>query len=135
MKVLFVLAATAACFAGPVYADCSYPPPPEHLPDGNTATMAEMIEGQKAVKAYDGQINAYNSCIVLERDNAVAKAAEKMTPEQKAKMQADMDKVVIQKHNAAVDQLQSVADRFNEQVRVFKAKTSGDTSSDSKKKK
>ena len=47
-----------------------------------------------------------------------------------------MDKMEVQKNNAAVDQLQSVAERFNEQVRIFKAKT-GDangSSSDSKKK-
>ncbi len=128
MKALFALAAVAA-FAGPVYADCSYPPPPEHLPDGNTATMAEMVAGQKAVKEYDGQINAYNSCITLERDDAIAKAGDKLTAEQKA----EMDKVVVQKHNAAVDQLQSIAERFNEQVRVFKAKNNP-ASGDSKKK-
>jgi hypothetical protein len=131
MKVLFALAATAAFCAGPVYADCSYPPPPEHLPDGGTATMAEMVEGQKAVKEYDKQINAYTSCITLERDDAIAKVGDKITPQQKA----DIERVVVQKHNAAVDQLQSVAERFNEQVRVFKAKSNPDASSDSKKKK
>jgi len=34
-----------------------------------------------------------------------------------------MQKVEAQKHNAAIDQLQNVADRFNEQVKVFKART------------
>ena len=34
----------------------------------------------------------------------------------------DMERVEVQKHNAAIDQLQSVADRFNEQVKVYKAK-------------
>ena len=34
-----------------------------------------------------------------------------------------MKKVEAQKHNAAIDQLQSVADRFNEQVKVYKART------------
>jgi hypothetical protein len=33
-----------------------------------------------------------------------------------------MQKVEAQKHNAAIDQEQSVADRFNEQVKVFKAR-------------
>ena len=32
-------------------------------------------------------------------------------------------RVEVQKHNAAIDQLQSVADRFNEQVKVYKART------------
>jgi hypothetical protein len=34
-----------------------------------------------------------------------------------------MQRVEAQKHNAAVDQLQSMADRFNEQVKVYKART------------
>jgi hypothetical protein len=118
MKTLFALAATAVLTAGPVYADCSYPTPPEKLPDGNSATLEQMVAAQKAVKEYDKAINAYVACIKLEHDDAVAKAGDKLTPEQKA----DMQRVEVQKHNAAIDQLQSVADRFNEQVRVFKAK-------------
>jgi hypothetical protein len=34
-----------------------------------------------------------------------------------------MQKMEAQKHNAAIDQLQSVADRFNEQVKVYKQRT------------
>ncbi len=126
-KVLFALAATAALGAMPVYADCSYPPPPDHLPDGNSATLADMVAGQKAVKDYDKAINAYVACIKLEHDDAVSKAGDKLTKEQKA----DMERVEVQKHNAAIDQLQSVADRFNEQVRVFKQK-SADASANKK---
>jgi hypothetical protein len=125
MKVFFAIAATAVLSAGTAYADCSYPTPPDHLPDGNTATLQEMVEAQKAVKDYDKAINAYVACIQLERDDAVGKMAkpgEKPTPEQKKAMD-DMVRVEVQKHNAAIDQLQSVAARFNEQVKVYKAKT------------
>ena len=79
---------------------------------------------QKAVKEYDKAINAYVACIQLERNDAMGKMAkpgEKPTPEQKKAMD-DMERVEVQKHNAAIDQLQSVADRFNEQVKVYKAK-------------
>ena len=34
----------------------------------------------------------------------------------------ELQRVQIQKHNAALDADQSIADRFNEQVRIFKAK-------------
>jgi hypothetical protein len=124
MKVLLATAVTAALSAGTAYADCSYPPPPDKIPDGNTATLEEMVAGQKAVKEYDKAINAYVACIQLERSDAVAKVAkpgEKPTPEQKKAMD-EMERVEVQKHNAAIDQLQSVADRFNEQVKVYKAK-------------
>ena len=125
MKACLAIAAVAVFSAGTAYADCSYPPPPDHLPDGNTATLQEMVEAQKAVKEYDKAINAYVACIQLERNDAIGKIAkpgEKPTAEQKKAMD-EMERVEIQKHNAAIDQLQSVADRFNEQVKVYKAKT------------
>jgi hypothetical protein len=130
MKALFALTALAA-LAGPVYADCSYPPPPAKLPDGNTATMQEMLEAKTAVTQYNKDINAYVACIKLEHETAVTTAGDKLTPEQKA----DMEKMEVQKNNAAVDQLQSVADRFNEQVRIYKAKNDPSSSDASKKKK
>jgi hypothetical protein len=126
MKAFLAIAALATISAGTAHADCSYPPPPDHLPDGNTATLQEMVAAQKAVKDYDKAINAYVACIQLERNDAVAKVAkpgEKPTAEQKKAMD-DMERVEVQKHNAAIDQLQSVADRFNEQVKVYKAKNS-----------
>src|SRR5215813_5027109 len=125
MKALIAIAATAVVSAGPAYADCSYPSPPDHIPDGNTATLQEMVEAQKAVKEYDKAINAYVACIQLERNDAVGKIAkpgETPTADQKKAME-EMERVEIQKHNAAIDQLQSVADRFNEQVKVYKAKS------------
>jgi hypothetical protein len=130
MKALFAISALAA-LAGPVYADCSYPPPPAKIPDGNTATMQEMLDGKNAVTQYNKDINAYVACIKLEHETAVTTAGDKLTPQQKA----DMEKIEVQKNNAAVDQLQSVADRFNEQIRIYKAKNDPNSSDASKKKK
>ena len=130
MKALFAITALAA-LAGPVYADCSYPPPPAKIPDGNTATMQEMLDGKNAVTQYNKDINAYVACIKLEHETAVTNAGDKLTPAQKA----DMEKMEVQKNNAAVDQLQSVADRFNEQVKIYKAAHDPNGSSDASKKK
>jgi hypothetical protein len=130
MKALFAISALAA-LAGPVYADCSYPPPPAKIPDGNTATMQEMLDGKNAVTQYNKDINAYVACIKLEHETAVTTAGDKLTPQQKS----DMEKIEVQKNNAAVDQLQSVADRFNEQIRIYKAKNDPNSSSDASKKK
>jgi len=125
MKLFIAMASTAVLSAGTAYADCSYPTPPDHIPDGNTATLQEMVAAQKAVKDYDKAINAYVACIQLERDDAVSKLAvkpgETPTAEQKKAIE-DRQRVEVQKHNAAIDQLQSVADRFNVQVKVYKAK-------------
>ena len=114
-----VVAIVAAALAPLAHADCSYPQAPSHLPDGNTATLKEMLAGQKAVQSYNEQMMAYLSCIKLERDNAVAQSAGKLSKKQ---MQA-VEAIEIQKHNAAVDQLHTVADQFNAQVKIFKAKS------------
>jgi hypothetical protein len=119
MKALLALTILAAAGAAPALADCPYPPAPSKIPDGATATLQEMLDGQKAVKDYDKAITEYVACIDKEVADNLAKAGDKVTPEQKA----DMQKVEMQKHNAAIDQEQSVADRFNEQVKVFKART------------
>ena len=117
MKALLAMAFAAAT-AAPVYAECPYPQAPTKIPDGATATLQEMVDGQKAVGTYQKEINDYTACIDKELDEQLAKGGDKLKPEQKAEMQ----KVEAQKHNAAVDQLQAIADRFNEQVKVFKAK-------------
>ena len=121
MKALLALAATTALSAV-AYADCPYPAAPDKIPDGATATMQDMLAGQKAIGEYNKSITDYVACIDKEVDDAIAKAGDKLKPEQKA----DMQRIANQKHNAAIDQLQSVADRFNEQVKVFKAKAAGD---------
>ncbi|TLY85973.1 MAG: hypothetical protein E6K35_10270 [Gammaproteobacteria bacterium] len=122
MKALFAIALTAAltvALTAPAYADCPYPAAPDKLPDGSSATLEEMVAGQKAVKAYDKAINDYVACIDRELDAAITKGGDQLKPQQKA----DMQHVEAQKHNAAIDQLQNIADRFNEQVKVFKART------------
>jgi len=119
MKALLAMAFAAALTAGPAFADCPYPAAPDKLPDGATATLEQMLAGQKAVQAYEKAINEYTACIDKALDDAIAKGGDQLKPQQKA----DMQRVEAQKHNAAVDQLQSVADRFNEQVKIFKART------------
>jgi hypothetical protein len=119
MKALLALALTAALSAAAARADCPFPAAPDKLPDGSSATLEEMIAGQKTVKTYDKAINDYVACIDKEVEEAIAKAGDQLKPQQKT----DMQKVETQKHNAAIDQLQNVADRFNEQVKVFKART------------
>jgi hypothetical protein len=117
MKALLAIALTAA-IAAPVYADCTYPQSAPKIPDGATATLQQMVDAQKDVNAYQKSINDYTACIDKELEDDLAKAGDKLKPKEKEERQ----RVEAQKHNAAVDQLQSVADRFNEQVKVYKAK-------------
>jgi hypothetical protein len=121
MKALFAIATVIALTAGPVYADCSYPPPPDKIPDGSTATLAEMQAAQKVMQTYDHAIKAYTDCIRLEHDAALAKTAD-MTAEQKAQQQAQIENVTNKKNNAAIDQEEAIVARFNEQIKAFKNK-------------
>ncbi|HEX4266832.1 MAG TPA: hypothetical protein VHY36_03015 [Steroidobacteraceae bacterium] len=118
MKLLLAAAVAAVALAPAAYADCSYPPAPSNLPDGSTATLKEMLAGMQQVSVYNKAMTAYLSCIKLERDSRVAAAGATLTKKQKQELEA----IEIQKNNAAVDQLHSVADRFNAQVKIYKAR-------------
>lgn len=103
--------------AAQAHAACNYPVAPGKFPDGNQASKEEMLTAKSQVVQYNKDMESYLSCIQGEFDAKVA-AETTATPEQKA----EMARVQEQKHNAAVQELQSVADRFNEQLRVWKAK-------------
>jgi hypothetical protein len=53
--------------------------------------------------------------------DATPKDHSKLTPDEKKKAD-QQQKVLAQKNNAAVDELQAVVGRFNEQLKIFKAK-------------
>jgi hypothetical protein len=118
MKLFVSLAGIVFAAAGAAHAACSYPRSPQSLPDGNTASKEDMVAAQKAVKQYDADINAYIACLKLEHEQSVARDGASLTEEQKK----DLERRQVQKHNAAIDELEAVAARFNEQVKVFNAK-------------
>lgn len=118
MKTLSMILILALPACGLAYADCSYPKAPDKIPDGNTATMQEMVAGMNQLRAYNEEIKAYTDCLKLEHDTALAHTDPKMSKAQKD----EIDKVYIQKNDAAVDEATAVTSRFNEQVKIFKAK-------------
>jgi hypothetical protein len=118
MKAFIGAAALIALMAGPVHADCPYPAPPDKIPDGNTASLAEMMAVKKQVSDYDAAIGVYLDCIKKDTDDAIARGGDKMSDKQKE----DLEHMESSRHNAAVAKLQDIADRFNEQVRAYKAK-------------
>ena len=91
---------------------CEYPARIE-VPDGKTATEDNMIAGQQAVKGYISAMEEYLDCIDKETESLVSDGDEKAEKEQRA--------ILVSKHNAAVDEMETIADAFNEQVRAYKA--------------
>ena len=86
--------------------ECNLPPAPTKVPDGSTAAEPEMVAAMQTLKRYDADVTTYLKCLEFEaKQNRITKDEQS------------------RKHNSAVDQLQAVAAKFNEQVRVFKAKS------------
>lgn len=109
--------ATCACLAAPLaYADCTYPQKPAQLPDGHTATLEEMIAGQKAVRQFDADVTAFTKC--LDEAASTELADPNLTEEQKKQIKARQ----ATQNNAAVDEVSELAARFNEQLRAYKAR-------------
>ena len=103
----FMSAVAAVLFASASFAACPYPDEIA-IPDGSSSSEAEMVAGQKVVKGYMADMEAYLDCLDKEA-KALGKAE---TPEQKA--------LHTQRHNAAVEAMEQVAASFNEQIRAFK---------------
>jgi hypothetical protein len=101
----FSFALLASLVAGPVLAECTVPPAPTKIPNGATAAEPEMIAAMQTLKRYDADVTTYLKCLEFE-----AKQKRLAKDEQQ------------RRHNEALGALQSIADKFNEQVRVFKAK-------------
>jgi hypothetical protein len=102
-------------------ATCTYPRSPDAPPDGASATKEQMIAAKHDFDRYNTEMNAYLDCIKLEMDSAVPKDKSKLSADEK-KQADEHEKMLVQKNNAAVDELQANVGRFNEQVKIYKAK-------------
>jgi hypothetical protein len=92
MKRLVSAMVLMAAMSAPALA-CERPTAPGSIPDGKTAAMEEMMAAKKAVDAFKRGMEEYLAC-------------EKSTA----------------KKDGAAAELVKVADRFNAQVKAFKAK-------------
>ncbi|HEY6456212.1 MAG TPA: hypothetical protein VIY90_13145 [Steroidobacteraceae bacterium] len=88
-------------------ADCLLPAPPSHIPDGSSANEQEMLAAMRTLKQYNDDVNEYTRCLEFQlRQNRISFEDRK-------------------KHgDDALSTLATVAARFNEQVRRFKARRS-----------
>ncbi len=105
-----VLLAVGSCAA---HADCAYPKPPAAIPDGKTASETDMVAAMTAFKTYDAEVKSFGACLEQETKDKAAGTAQLM----------QLKTMQTKKLNAAVEELQSKAKDFNEQVRIFKARS------------
>lgn len=81
------------------------------VPEDANETEEQMLAVQKVVVQYMDSMEAYLECIELE-DQALG---EEKTDEQAV--------ANVQKHNEAVDAMETVAAQYNEQVKAFKSRS------------
>ena len=108
LRASFLAAIVAAFGHGVVAAACPYPDDVE-VPDGSSATEQDMLSGQKRVKAYMAEMEDYLKCL----DDESMALGDAVTDEQR--------QLHVDRHNAAVEAMESVANAFNEQIRAYKA--------------
>jgi hypothetical protein len=114
VPVLLAMGATAQ-------AACVYPQAPQALPNGSQATEAEMKAANAQVKEYSKSVQeVYLPCLEQEKNESIA-ALDNMDPDYTTK-KASLDSIQAKKHNAALDELQAVAARWNGEIKAFKEK-------------
>ena len=86
--------------------ECIRPPAPSKIPDGSSASQQEMLTAMQTMKEYNNDVATYLKCLDFEAKQNHLSSIE-----------------VERRHNSALEELTKTADRFNQQVRTFKAKT------------
>ena len=110
----------ALCTAALADTNCTYPSAPAAVPDGATATKDQMVAAKNDTARYNTEMNVYLDCLKTATDKLTPADPSKLTPDQKKKVD-DQIKVLVAKNNAAVDELQAVVGKFNEQLKAYKA--------------
>lgn len=98
-------AIAALSFNGSAWADCKLPPAPAKIPDGNSAGEREMVAAMQTLKRYNFDVTNFVKCLEFEA------AQNRLSRVEQARQ-----------HNAAIEGLEKIAEKFNDQVRVYKAK-------------
>jgi len=121
MKILFTASILGVLAAGSAYADCPKPDSSVNIPSGASATKDEMIAAQRALKAYDASVKSFGDCLQQEQAAKIAAAGDKASKSDKDKINAEYAKRV----NDEIDKDQKLADKFNTELKAYKAKNTG----------
>jgi len=115
-KIAAIVVTAGLGLSGTAFAaECALPAKVPTVPDGATATEAQMIEGSKAVKAYMAENNAYLGCLDQASSAAIAVTAD----DKKAAVKKTYDT----KYDAAVAVQEELAAKFNGALRAYKERS------------
>ncbi len=124
MKFASVAAALALTIASTtsLAQDCVLPEKPT-IPDGASASLEDMLAGQKAVKAFQEANVAYMGC--LEPQLKAAEAAAKSAADDAKEAATAAYNTAVEAYNAAVAAEEEIAGQFNTEIREYKAANPG----------
>ena len=95
---------------------CAYPKGVQNLPNGKRATREQILDAKKKVDAYINDAHAYLDCI--EKREAEMQAKSELPADDPINMERKA--LWSKRHNAMVEEMEMVADRFNVELREFK---------------
>jgi hypothetical protein len=88
------------------------------VPDGSTASLNQMEAASAAFRAYDAATNSFIKCV----DNTVDHVAKQFAGVASESDLQSLKTFGVSIHNTTLDQEQAVVDKFNSQLRTYKAK-------------
>ena len=97
---------------------CGAPAAPHDIPDGATATRDQMVSAHATVKAFDEATTIYNQCV----DTTAYQAGIQFKTAATSAETETLNALQVHLHNEAIDRDRQLADRFNVQLRRFKAR-------------
>jgi hypothetical protein len=118
MNALLPVLLVAAMATTVARAECTAPSANLKIPDGNTASMDEMLAAKHAIQDTNSAVESYTQCLKAEQDAKIAAGGTDMKDEDKSKIATEY----MNRQNAEVEKLQKLADQFNLEVRNYKAK-------------
>lgn len=104
--------------AGAAFDGCKAPTAPPDPPDGNVATKAQMLSSHQLTADFNAATNAYLACLDQASNNFDRQYGRGMPLSSLQDVVAIHDRI----HNRAVDTDKAVADKFNRQLRAYKAR-------------
>jgi hypothetical protein len=100
-------------------AECFYPEE-VNIPDGTASTYEEMSDSQTFVKEYMAEMETYLECLEQEKLTQANPTQANPTQANVGDQTSENNSPYIRKRLKAIDAMESVAARFNEQVRAYK---------------
>jgi hypothetical protein len=100
------------------FVNCGAPAAPTALPDGKTATREQMVEAHATVKSFDQATTIYNQCL----DRTAYQVSVQYKSVATREETDSLNSLQTQLHNDAIDRDKALADRFNAQLRIYKAR-------------